>query len=331
MIILGLGYITIKSDKLDDWTEFSSAYLGMQLVDKTSSTAVLRMDERKQRFVVTNETAASNIFGWEVNDRQSLDILSGRLDKAEIKVTREPKSIADQRFVSEVISFMDPSGNKHEAFYGPELSNDKFKPGRPISGFRTGTLGMGHIVLNVEKLENTQWFFQDVLGFKLSDYMLRPFKAYFFHTNQRHHSIALIETGQNKIHHLMVELYSLDDVGQCYDIALSKENRIGTTFGRHINDNMTSFYSYSPSDFLFEYGWGGRTIDLDGWEPEEVTYGPSLWGHDRLWMPEDQLKQAQEVRSQAAKNNVRIPVNVMPGNYNIGVGECPWWNNNLRK
>ena len=76
MIILGLGYITIKSDKLDDWTEFSSAYLGMQLVDKTSSTAVLRMDERKQRFVVTNETAASNIFGWEVNDRQSLDILS---------------------------------------------------------------------------------------------------------------------------------------------------------------------------------------------------------------------------------------------------------------
>ena len=104
MIILGLGYITIKSDKLDDWTEFSSAYLGMQLVDKTSSTAVLRMDERKQRFVVTNETAASNIFGWEVNDSQSLDILSGRLDKAEIKVTREPKSIADQRFVSEVIS-----------------------------------------------------------------------------------------------------------------------------------------------------------------------------------------------------------------------------------
>ena len=129
----------------------------------------------------------------------------------------------------------------------------------------------------------------------------------------------------------MIELYSLDDVGQCYDIALSKENRIGTTFGRHINDNMTSFYSYSPSDFLFEYGWGGRTIDVENWEPEEVIYGPSLWGHDRLWMPDDQLKQAQDVRSQAAKNNVRIPVNVMPGNYNLGVGECPWWNSNLKK
>ena len=61
MIILGLGYITVKSDKLDDWTEFSNHYLGMQLVDKTKSTAILRLDERKQRFVITNETAASNI------------------------------------------------------------------------------------------------------------------------------------------------------------------------------------------------------------------------------------------------------------------------------
>ena len=48
-------------------------------------------------------------------------------------------------------------------------------------------------------------------------------------------------------------------------------------------------------------------------------------------MPDDQLIQAQEVRSQAAKNNVRIPVNVMPGNYSLGVGECPWWNSNLKK
>ena len=104
---------------------------------------------------------------------------------------------------------------------------------------------MGHICIKCEKLENTQWFFQDVLGFKLSDYMLSHLKHTFFIQTKGHHSIALIETGQNKIHHLMVELYSLDDVGQCYDIALSKENRIGTTFGRHINDNMTSFYSYS--------------------------------------------------------------------------------------
>tara|TARA_A100000164_G_C21824727_1_gene732246 strand:- start:144 stop:1136 length:993 start_codon:yes stop_codon:yes gene_type:complete len=325
MTILGLGYITVKSDKLDDWTNYSSSYLGMQVVDKTKSTAILRMDDRKQRFVITNETKAENIFGWEVNNKKGLDEIANRLDNVDIKVKIEPKSIADQRYVKELISFSDPLGNRLEVFYGAETTTEKFIPGRNISGFRTGLLGMGHIVLNVKKIDDAQWFYSDVLGFRLSDYMVRPFKAYFFHANPRHHSIAFIETGENKIHHLMVEVFMLDDVGQCYDLANAEQDRIATTFGRHINDNMTSFYSYTPSNFLFEYGWGGRTIDQENWEIEEVKHGPSLWGHDRLWMPPDQLKEARRVRSTAVQDNMRIPVNVMPGNFNLGVGQCPWW------
>jgi catechol 2,3-dioxygenase-like lactoylglutathione lyase family enzyme len=124
-------------------------------------------------------------------------------------------------------------------FHGAESASDPFKPGRSISGFRTGPLGMGHAVLHVKNINDAVPFYRDVLGFRLSDYMLRPFNAYFFHANPRHHSIAFIETGRNATHHLMVELYSLDDVGQCYDLALGEEGRIGTTLGRHINDEVT--------------------------------------------------------------------------------------------
>ena len=56
----------------------------------------------------------------------------------------------------------------------------------------------------------------------------------------------------------VVELFSLDDVGQAYDIALTDPESIGSTFGRHTNDLVTSFYSWSPSDFMVESGWGGR-------------------------------------------------------------------------
>ena len=61
-----------------------------------------------------------------------------------------------------------------------------------------------------------------MLGFGVSDYILTPFRAYFLHVNPRHHTVALIETGKQDLHHLMVELYSLDDVGQGYDIALGE-------------------------------------------------------------------------------------------------------------
>src|SRR5437870_13892234 len=96
------------------------------------------------------------------------------------------------------------------------------RPCGSTSCLRTGRLGMGQAVLHVKDINDALPFYRDVLGFRLSDYMVRPFNAYFFHANPRHHSISFIETGRSATHHLMVELYSLDDVGQCYDLALGE-------------------------------------------------------------------------------------------------------------
>ena len=34
------------------------------------------------------------------------------------------------------------------------LDTDPFKPGRPISGFKTRALGMGHTVVHVKKIDD---------------------------------------------------------------------------------------------------------------------------------------------------------------------------------
>ncbi|MGZ5787632.1 MAG: VOC family protein, partial [Ramlibacter sp.] len=168
-------------------------------------------------------------------------------------------------------------------------------------------------------------FYQDVLGFHLSDYFTKPFAAYFFHVNPRHHSVAFIESGKAGIHHLMVETCYLDDVGQCYDIAQKTPEMIATTFGRHYNDQVHSFYSWSPSKFMFEYGWGGRTIDTQNWTPEVITQGPSLWGHERYWLNEQQRNEARDLRISNAEKGYRLPLNVMEGNYKLARDVCPWW------
>jgi catechol 2,3-dioxygenase-like lactoylglutathione lyase family enzyme len=168
-------------------------------------------------------------------------------------------------------------------------------------------------------------FYQDVLGFHLSDYTLRPFKAYFLHLNPRHHSFAMVETGKNTVHHLMMELYMLDDVGQAYDLAQGEEGRIATTLGRHTNDFMTSFYANSPSGFFVEYGWGGRSIEPSTWTPVEMSCGPSLWGHDRNWLSAEGRAQARALRLKAAEEGQREPVQVLDGNYTLAPGTCAWW------
>jgi 2,3-dihydroxybiphenyl 1,2-dioxygenase len=326
MPLQGLGYVGFGSADLDDWRQFGTGLVGLQAVERGNSLLAFRMDDRKQRIVIDRSMAdGMRFFGWEVADAAALEALAARLERHQVDVVAEPRTLADARRVRGLISFRDPAGNRLEAFYGPEIDDKPFLPGRSISGFRTGPLGLGHAVLTVESIDAMMPFYVDVLGFGLSDYILKPFRAYFFHVNARHHSLALIETGKNGMHHLMVELFSLDDVGQCYDIALSQPERVSVTLGRHTNDLMTSFYAKTPSSFMFECGWGGREIDLPTWQPVEMHHGPSLWGHERVWLPPADREVAREMRLHAAASGLRAPVQVMEGNYKLMPGTCPWW------
>jgi 2,3-dihydroxybiphenyl 1,2-dioxygenase len=326
MALQGLGYAGFGSDALDDWRHFGTGLLGLQAVERGNSLLAFRMDDRKQRIVIDRALGnGTRFFGWEVADAAALDALAAKLEAAGVAVTSEPQALADARRVRRLISFSDPAGNRLEAFYGAEIDETPFKPGRNISGFRTGPLGLGHAVLTVEHIEPIMAFYVNVLGFGLSDYITKPFRAYFFHVNARHHSLALIETGKSGMHHLMVELFSLDDVGQAYDIALSEQDRVTVTLGRHTNDFMTSFYCKSPSSFMIECGWGGREIDTKNWQAVEMFDGPSLWGHDRVWLARADREVAREMRLTAAREGKRAPVQVMQGNFKLMAGTCPWW------
>ncbi len=326
MEIQALGYVGIGASDLSQWTDFATGWVGMQMVEQGNASRAFRMDDRRQRFVVDRALAdGERYFGFEVADAAALQTLAARLDAAGVAVQQAPRALADQRFVRELITFQDPGGNRLEAFYGAAVADTAFAPGRTVSGFRTGALGMGHAVFHVKNIDDLLGFYRDVLGFGVSDYITTPFRAYFMHTNARHHTIALIETGRADLHHLMVEYYSLDDVGQGYDIALGEPEKIATTLGRHPNDAVTSYYLRSPSGFMVECGWGGKEVTPGAWTPTEVTVGPSLWGHERAWLPAEQREAARAMRLKAAADGQRMPVQVIAGNYETLSGVCPWW------
>lgn len=308
MEIKSLGYIGVNSSRLGDWDDFAVGLLGMQRVDGGAGTKAFRMDDRRQRLVVTDESDDGLAFlGWEVEDAAALDRLAARLEANGTSVRHGTKNLADKRHVAGLILFADPHGNRLEAFFGPALANTPFQPGRPISGFVTGPLGMGHAVIHVENAESLLPFYRDVLGFAVSDYGFSPYTLYFFHVNGRHHSFAMVGTGRRGLHHFMVELGSLDDVGQGYDLAQLQENRVAYTLGRHTNDYMTSFYAHPPANFFIEYGWAGRVIDPATWVPHETFDGPSFWGHERLYMEPEPRARLRDMRLSAAARGVRAP------------------------
>lgn len=316
MELKALSYVGIEVARLDDWRRYATGLLGLQLADGTERTACFRMDERRSRLLLEQGDADGRLtVGWEVEDAAALAAFCDRLDRHRTAYARASGSLADRRGMKDMVVLQDPSGHTVEVGWGPAVAHEPFLPGRALSGFRTGALGLGHVVLTVKDFAAMRTFYE-ALGFRCTDYITQPFPAYFFHINQRHHSLALIGTGRDGVHHLMMELMSLDDVGQAYDIAL-RDEWVGVTLGRHANDLMTSFYAKTPSPLMIEYGWGGKLVEPAGWQAQECTLGPDLWGHERSWLPPAQREAALRMRLNAAASGARAPVQVLAGQFEL--------------
>src|SRR5262245_8441132 len=143
MQVTGFGYVGIHAKSLEDWTGFGRDFLGMQLVDRSAKSLAFRMDDRKQRVVVAEAGGVGPaFFGWEVADAAALDAIAARLEANKVQFARGSRALADERHVRDLIILNDPSGNRLELFHGAAVATDPFRPGRSISGFRTGPLGM---------------------------------------------------------------------------------------------------------------------------------------------------------------------------------------------
>ena len=144
-----------------------------------------------------------------------------------------------------------------------------------------------HVGIAVRDLDRALEFYRDVLGMRVSDWV-RPqpergvessLNIAFLHCNPRHHSLAFWEMKLSKrLHHFMLQVEALDDVGATYYLCQREGVPIDLSLGRHTNDQMLSFYMKSPSGFDVEFGWGAIEIDDDTWTVQLHTNGSS-WGH----------------------------------------------------
>jgi biphenyl-2,3-diol 1,2-dioxygenase len=289
-----LGYLGLSVSKLGEWEKFATNVLGLQLAGKTDDGALLlRMDEYHHRFIVSEGPEDDLAFaGWEVPSQPALMELADQIKAAGIELRTGSAEEATRRGVAEFIRFADPSGNPTEAYYGPLISYENpFRSPRAISGFDTGTMGLGHIVVRVDDAQRGLHFYRDVLGMRISDFIDlkmrrgRPtdnLKLTFMHCNPRHHSIAFGAIPVPKrLLHFMLQVRSIDDVGSTFYVAQDAGAEISASLGRHTNDHMVSFYMRTPAGFEVEYGYGARTIDDRIWKVERHE-APSIWGHRGL-------------------------------------------------
>ncbi|WP_404302781.1 VOC family protein [Alicycliphilus denitrificans] len=290
MDIRGLAYVVAQTTDMPRWKNYAENVLGMMTAPSANGGLLVRMDERQFRLAV--EPGARNAYvasGWEVASQSAFEQAVQALRNADVAHVLEDAAFCRQRCAQQVVSFADPSGNRHEVVWGFKSDFAHFASPMGVSRFVTGGIGMGHTVLPAPDFAKTAAFFKDVMGFGLSDIMnFEPpgtegvmLPIHFLHCNNgRHHSLAIagfpVESG---CVHVMVEVEGMPEVGRAMDRMRAHKVQQTATLGQHTNDKMISFYMRTPSNFDIEFGYGGAVLDWNEHIAHEFTR-VSLWGHD---------------------------------------------------
>jgi 2,3-dihydroxybiphenyl 1,2-dioxygenase len=288
-----LGYVGVGTADVGAWRSYATEVLGQELApDSDDHATYLRMDDHHHRLTVHPADTEDMLYlGWEVRDPDDLEAMAATLDAAGVEVKRATPDEAASRRVLDYVHFVDPNTQlPMELYYGPEvIFTPPYSPARPNAGFKTGDQGLGHVVVYVSDAEKAANFYQETLGFEVSDWIVVPGIGRigcFMHCNSRHHSLAFFANpaAPRRVQHVMLEHTSLDDVGTAYDLCRDRE-LVNVTLGRHLNDRMVSFYFSNPSGWNFELGWGAREIDPAAWQVQHYNgLAPRMgeWGHEGL-------------------------------------------------
>jgi 3,4-dihydroxy-9,10-secoandrosta-1,3,5(10)-triene-9,17-dione 4,5-dioxygenase len=286
-LIKQLSYLVLESNKTDEWRRYATEFLGMEIpAEQAGEYMRIRMDDFAYRFLI-KPGSSEDLWaaGFLVANNSALEEVAAHVVSHGVEVHRATPAELAERDVQDMIWLLDPNGLRIEITCNPKRMTTPAKTPLVQGGFLTGDMGLGHIAIAAPDLQASEAFYKDVLGFKLSDYIVQdiqgiPIKFTFFHINPRHHTLALAGIPiPARLNHVMVEVKTVDEVGFALERAREMGINLYMNIGRHPNDRMLSFYANTPSEFAVEFGAEGIEIrDEANWEIKTFD-ALSDWGH----------------------------------------------------
>ena len=278
-----LQYLVVGASELDAWEKFATQGIGLVTHERTEDALYLRCDRAFARLIVVkSDDEDLHAIGWGITGVKDFEDFREKLDAMGRAYEVIEGDAAAARKALRLLRLRDDDGIVHEIALGIAV-DDRTPFISPIveHGFRSGELGIGHIVLSINNMEASRQFMIDVLGQQLTSEMHFPggFKALFLRCNQRHHSVAIAESHRpKKLQHLQIEYNHMDDLGRAMDRAEDLPMEVVATLGKHVSDWVTSFYVRAPSNITVELAYGARILKDD--EPTEYElFSGSVWGH----------------------------------------------------
>ena len=234
-----------------------------------------------RRLVVgEGEPGARPYHGFRLRDRAQLEAVRAFIAGQGINMEPSPSAV----FYPDAVAVRDPDGWL-SVFGLPRADLPAIRTVNGVPG-RSFTARLQHVVVASRNLDGMMRWYEDVLGFAPSDYVLADMddpdsrRVAFYRSDEEHHSFAVFAASESKADHHAYETGGWTDIRDWADHLANNEVKIWWGPGRHGPGNNLFFMIQDPHgdpvELSAEIEHMPREMAPRLWPAEERTL--NLWG-----------------------------------------------------
>ncbi len=212
------------------------------------------------------------IYGLKDDSTYGIEYIHfGMKDRAEMDALYAQVTALGERALGAPAIFDDAIGGYGFELLDPDNRRLRFTTeleGRNAESVHAQPRKVSHVVLNTPDMEGGEAWYQNVLGFRTSDYSAD--QMVFLRSGTDHHSIALVRANYASVNHVAFEMPGIDSFMRGIGRMKQKGQVPSWGPGRHGPGNNPFAYFVSPSGFVIEFTAEVQQID-------EATHEPKVW------------------------------------------------------
>jgi catechol-2,3-dioxygenase len=264
-------HTALATQDLEHLLEYYQSVVGLGVITRDGKRVYLGSDSDQLTTVIEQDTSDHlGAIAFEVAPDSDLGELQRTLTRLGVRSEIRSDSLPG---IPKTLTFSDPDGHRIDLFSEWQFC----KSSEPIRGLAVNKLG--HVALRAPDPQATAQFYQDTLGFRVSDRIEENFV--FMRCGFEHHSMNFARGVDGRLHHLAFELRDASHMHQACD--LLGRRKIPILWGpvRHGPGHNVAVYHRSPDGCLIELFY-----DMDLMVDEELGYfEPRPWHRDRPQRP----------------------------------------------
>jgi catechol 2,3-dioxygenase-like lactoylglutathione lyase family enzyme len=266
-LITHVRHVDLAVPDYDKQRDFYTNRWGLTPEVEEPGLTFLAAEGSPEQYVVRLRRAAEKrmeMWAFGAKDAAAVDTLAERLAQAGVQLVNEPGKL-DTPGGGYGFRFFDVEGRT------VEISADvTVRQHRKVEEKESIPVRLSHLVVNSPNPERLVAFYEQHLGFALSDTLMGPrigAVMWFLRCSSSHHSIAIARCPHVSLHHASFEMRGLDE----YMRGTGRLLRAGVEKiwgpGRHLAGNNTFSYFLDPQGNTVEYTTELEQIDEDSWHP----------------------------------------------------------------